>query len=132
MLDSGIQRVMVEQVWDQLGCRVALPDDLAPYFEKEGPIQAEFYDRRQFRRFYFRRKAVVERKGELCCVYTKDVSRSGIVLLHAEQIFPCEHVRVFLSNGMVLQVEVRRCRRLRERCYECGARITDVIGAETT
>jgi hypothetical protein len=69
----------------------------------------------------------MERRGELSCVYTKDLSRAGIVLLHAEQIFPCEYISVHLASGRTLRAEVRRCRRLQRYCYECGARI---VGAD--
>ena len=128
MLDSGVQYMTIDDAWSELGCRVALPEDLAKFMDKEGPVQAEFFDRRQFRRFYYRRRVVMERHGELFCVYTKDISRCGVVLLHAEQIFPCEEVRIFLSNGMTLLAEIRRCQRLQESCYECGAQIIDSAG----
>jgi hypothetical protein len=125
MLDSSVQHITIDNAWSELGCRVALPEDLVEFMDKEGPVQAEFFDRRQFRRFYYRHRIVMERRGELFCVYTKDISRCGVVLLHAEQIFPCEEVRIFLPNSMTLLTEIRRCRRLQETCYECGAQIID-------
>ena len=128
MLDSGVQHITIDNAWSELGCRVALPEDLVEFMEKEGPVQAEFFDRRQFRRFYYRRRIVMERQGELSCVYTKDISRCGVVLLHADQIFPCEEVRIFLPNSMTVRAEIRRCRRLQETCFECGAQIIDSTG----
>jgi hypothetical protein len=125
MLDSSLQHMTIDDAWSELKCRVTLPEGLAEFMDKEGPVQAEFFDRRQFRRFYYRRRVVMERHGEFFCVYTKDISRCGVVLLHAEQIFPCEEVRIFLSNGMTLLAEIRRCHRLQENCYECGAQILD-------
>jgi len=129
MLDGGLQLTMIEKAWSELGCRVVLPKELAHDFEKQGPIQTEYHDRRQFRRFHFRRRALLERRDELLCVYTKDISRAGVVILHAEQIFPCEHVVLFLLNGQTLQAKVRRCRRLNASCYECGLRIVATSGS---
>jgi hypothetical protein len=90
------------------------------FMDKEGPVQAESFDRRQFRRFYYPRRIVMERHGELFCVYRKEISRCDVVLLHAEQIF--------LPNGITLLAEIRRCHRLQENCYERGAQILDSTG----
>jgi hypothetical protein len=98
------------------------------FMDKEGPVQAESFDRRQFRRFYYPRRIVMERHGELFCVYTKEISRCAVVLLHAEQIFLWEEVRIFLPNGITLLAEIRRCHRLQENCYERGAQILDSTG----
>jgi hypothetical protein len=36
------------------------------------------------------------------------------------QIFPGERIRLLLQKHGAMDLELRRCRRLGENCYECG------------
>jgi hypothetical protein len=54
-------------------------------------------------------------------VYTKDVSRGGIGFLHSEPLFPMEQFRLALPDGKSRTIEVVRCRRIQQRCFEIGA-----------
>lgn len=86
--------------------------------------------RRRFVRAAFHRRVVLElqqtfpsvpREERNYVILTRDLSRSGIGFLHAEQLYPGERVRLWLPTGPVA-TEVTRCRRHDARCYEIGVR----------
>jgi hypothetical protein len=78
--------------------------------------------RRSFHRFYFRGKGVLQWRGETLGIYTTDLSRKGMGLLAPLQLFPMERVNLRMSDGRECQLEIVRCRRVGNGCYECGAR----------
>ena len=54
--------------------------------------------------------------------YTKDVSRQGVGFLSARcSLMPKELVKLRLPTTE-LSLEVARCRRLDQGCFDCGAR----------
>jgi len=91
------------------------------FFLRSGPLSPIFFEQRQFPRFYLRTRAVLERDAEFSTIYTKDISRKGIGLLAVTQLFPCEQVTVWLPTGPIGPVEIRRCRRQADRCFQIGA-----------
>lgn len=62
-------------------------------------------------------------------VYLSDFSRGGVGLVHGEQLFPCERMRLALPTGLVQWIEVTRCQRVDERCYVIGATFLDAKSA---
>ena len=122
MLEQRTPEQCVELIWERLGCRVALPEETSDFFARRGRLRSAFAERRRFQRFHFPQKAILERGGKYEAIYTKNLSRTGLMFLYAEQLFPCEEVRVFTSSGLCLPLVLCRCLRLQERCYECGAR----------
>ena len=80
-----------------------------------------FDSQRTYHRFYMRSKAVLTRGEERLGSFTKDVSRQGVGFLCPVQLMPLERVRLRLPSAE-LNLEVARCRRIADDCFECGAR----------
>ena len=87
-------------------------------------------DRRRFARLQLRQKAVmdlrqtlpaIERQRAFHCIYTRDISRTGIGFLHADELFPGEECQLWLPQRQ-LNVTVVLCRRQGPRCYVIGAK----------
>ncbi len=124
---------------DALGacrCTVRLPKEWFDFFEKSGPVPAEFGDKRRFPRVHLRAHAALHyrqtfpslpRPDHWYKVYTKDISRCGMAFLHGEQLFPRERMTVLLPDGSSQPLEVVRCRRVGPRCYEIGARFVATV-----
>jgi hypothetical protein len=98
---------------------------------KAGPLPAPGGDGRRFPRFNFRAciNAVVYPSAAdaaeqplACQVLTRDISRSGINIVHKAQLFPGQAVTVVLNDGVERSVEVIWCRRLGAGCYSAGCR----------
>jgi hypothetical protein len=117
---------VLDELWLQLGCEVVLPEPLEAFLSPKGPLPAEFVDQRRYRRFHYRLKAILTRNGRHAAVYTKNIARGGLCFLHCEQLFPLEEVSLFLPTGDKVRLIVRRCRRQRENCFECGADIHEI------
>jgi hypothetical protein len=113
----------------ELSSHVALPAD---FFEKQGAVGTHWEDWRQFPRFYCRTAAALEVESTLPAmprprqaqrVYVSDVSRVSIAILHSEQLFPGERLRLTLLDGITRPMHVARCRRIAVNCYEIAARL---------
>lgn len=113
---------------EQLGSRVAMPAD---FFDKSGAQATRWEDLRQFPRFYFRSQAALEIQPTLPAlprtelaerVYVKDISRAAVAILHSEQLYPGERLRLTLTDGVRRIATVTRCRRVQTDCYEVVAR----------
>lgn len=125
MLDGSDAQLILEAALERLPCRVRVPEEWTDFFERTGREVGRFDERRRDPRFHCRGKAILQRDGKLYCIYTKNVSRRGLVFLHEEQIFPCENVRVWLPNGTSPRLAVTRCNRVQHKCYECGAQFAE-------
>jgi hypothetical protein len=113
-----------------LECRVELPESWASYFERRGQIPSDPDDRRRYPRSHLpacaglrhcRSLPALPRDTAWHMVYTKDVSRTGLAFLHSEQLFPAEQVTILLLDGRWRAVEVVRCRRVQDGCFDIGA-----------
>ena len=111
---------LIDQVWEQLDCRVELPDQWIEFFDKTGPVATRFGCRRRYIRWCLRRKAVLNRGDSQLGIYCKDVSREGLGLVCPVQLFPRERIQVWLPSGSNPELIVTRCIRIAERCYDCG------------
>lgn len=87
-------------------------------------------ERRGFARRQLRSRAVLElqqslpgiqRERGFHCIYTHDVSRTGICFLHADELYPGEKCRLWLPH-QALEAIVVRCHRKAGQCFEIGAR----------
>jgi hypothetical protein len=124
MLEYDNPREIVEKLWGELGCRIVLPEEHDEFFGVKGPQSSgNFSAERQFTRFHYRHKALMQHGGVSFAIYTKDISHSSIGFLHFEQLFPLDRVRLHLLNGMKIDTTIRRCLRLRANCFECGGQI---------
>ncbi|MBI3863756.1 MAG: PilZ domain-containing protein [Planctomycetia bacterium] len=63
----------------------------------------------------------IDRKRAFHCIYLRDISRTGIGFLHADELFPGEECRLWLPQKDV-QVSIVNCRRKSASCYVIGAR----------
>ncbi len=76
-------------------------------------------ERRGFSRMPLRQKAVmdlrqslpaIERERAFHCIYLRDISRTGIGFLHADELFPGEECQLWLPQRQ-LHVNIVLCRR---------------------
>lgn len=105
---------------DLIPSRIKLPDEWSDFFSRSGPLNTKFDDERRYRRSFVRGKAIIRHNDELHTVYTKDISRMGLGLIHSEQLLPCEQIQIWLPSRLSYWLRVVRCVRIKELCYECG------------
>ena len=101
------------------------------FFDRTGPMPTNFDDIRRFPRFYFRSCAeaivhpLVNRPGTAPAerfVLTCDLSRTGLRMLHNEQLFPGQRVDIVLNGQPPRPTEVVWCKRLATKQYAIGCR----------
>jgi PilZ domain len=117
---------MIDASWDGVDQFVRLQIPEEEFLRCAGATPMTDDSRRSFHRFYFRGKALLDWRGESLGVYTTDLSRKGMGLLSPIQLFPKSRVQLQLGDSTKCQLEVVRCRRIGQECYECGTRF--VIG----
>lgn len=131
MLDVARGSLSFEQMLSATECRVNLPADWNEAPGASAAPQAWLDEDRRFVRFPYRTRAIIEYASTLPAiprpamrrlVYTKDLSRQGVALLNAEQLFPLERFRLWLPGSEARQIEVLRIHKVQESCYEIGAR----------
>jgi hypothetical protein len=121
MLDLGNGEKVSDVSWDALELTARIPASMPDFFEKKGPTPTRIGCRRAFRRFYLRGKATLRCDNKLFGVYTVDASRKGIRILSPIQLLPKLHVWLQLPDVQEFEIEIVRCCRFEERCYDCGA-----------
>jgi hypothetical protein len=108
-------------------------ESMDDFFDRTGPLPTNFDDVRRFARFYFRSCAeavihpLVKRSGfepAQRFVLTCDLSRTGLRLLHNEQLFPGQRVDVMLNGQPARAMEVVWCKRIAPKRYAVGCRFT--------
>lgn len=107
--------------WSKVELTTKLPARLDDFFERHGMTPNQHSSRRVFHRFFLRSKAIVRRNGIALGCYSVDASRSGIAFLSPVEMELKERVSIRLPKTKEFQLEVARCRRLDDGCYECGA-----------
>jgi len=125
MLDQLGESSPLVELLDKFPCPVELPATWSDFYGASGPLCTRFDDRRQFPRYHFRGRAMMQIGDENFCVLTKDISRGGICLVHYAQLLPLVRGRILLTLGVRTSFEVRRCQRIGGKCYEVGARFLD-------
>ncbi|HEY3969005.1 MAG TPA: PilZ domain-containing protein [Planctomycetaceae bacterium] len=131
MLDTGYLHDL-NQVLASLEDRIELtPVERLTYFRADSGVMPTFPDEhRSFARRQLRMRAAmdlrqtlpaIERERAFHCVYLRDISRTGIGFLHADELFPGEECTLWLPQKE-LHVAVVHCRRKAARCYIVGAR----------
>jgi hypothetical protein len=114
-----------------LACRIRLSAEEVAGLKRQGPLPTVEGDRRRFVRFACGARGILEcqpslpavlRESGRYLVLVKNVSRSGVCFLHEQQLLPCERGQLWVEGRFRLSIEVVRCRRLRDGCYEVGAR----------
>ena len=118
MLDLG-DATKISDLWQSIASQAALPVTPEDFFGKVGPKRGD--EQRAFERHYLRCQAILRRECETHAIYMKDCSRTGMGLVSPVQLFPRERVQLWMSQQRSYSLEIIRCRRLRPKCYECGA-----------
>lgn len=148
MLDGDDDtKLLLADAVQQLPCDVDLPREWDDFFHRPEtrPLWMVPVDKRRHERRYLRAVAglqyrqtapVLHRPMQWLRVYMTNLSRSGIMFLHAEQLFPRERMRMVLPDPRVREfvddpensiIEVVRCHRIQDRCFEIGAEFVDEI-----
>jgi hypothetical protein len=91
------------------------------FYDQHGPVPARPGCRRAYLRFFLRGKGILQRNDTYLGVFTADASRQGLKFYSPVQLFPKERCRIRLPKTKEFQIEIVRCRRVDESCYECGA-----------
>lgn len=108
---------------------MAQPESIEEYFNKSGPLPISFDDVRRFPRFYFRSVAEatihpIGKKQEplQCFLLTRDLSRSGLSLLHNAQLFPQQRLEITLDGQAPRPIVVVWCKRQSPGSYLVGCK----------
>ncbi len=126
-----------------LPCEIILPFSMDSFFKQEERLTCD--DRRKMPRLVFHAEAALEhpreslmnRKPGWIKVYIRDLSRGGIGFIHSEQLFPMEKFKLLfpMPKSVALgtfkqpvQIEIVRCKRHSDKCYEIGAMMLDATG----
>jgi hypothetical protein len=129
MLGLSHDQNVIAMAWERVEQKTRLPDQMSDFFDRIGPMPVHYGCRRAYHRFYMRGKAILRRKESYLGVYTVDASRQGLCFMSPVQLLPKERCRIRLPKTKEFQIEIIRCRRIDEACYECGSIF--VIGSPT-
>ncbi|MEQ8785336.1 MAG: PilZ domain-containing protein [Pirellulaceae bacterium] len=119
-------------------CKVQLTRELLDDLKLTGPLPTIEGDRRRFVRFRVRARGIlyyrqtlpaIERAEGSHLVLVRNISRSGIGFLSAEQLFPHERFSLWVEGKRRMEIEIARCRRLHDGCYDIGARFCTPLEA---
>jgi hypothetical protein len=145
MLDRNDAQPLAIEAIAALPCEVQLPAGWGAGAAEKGLFASGPDERRGFLRRGLQICAALEYRQTFPSlgrarawhrVYVVNVSRSGLLLLHSEQLFPKERLVVVLPDGKDVLVEISRCRRIQERCFEVGGRfvvdraVVGILGGE--
>jgi hypothetical protein len=110
--------------------RLSISESLMKSLHERRAAPPRLVDSRQFPRRYLVAQAIVEyrdglpahpRQPQRHSVVVADLSRRGLRFLHSEQVFPGELAIIQIASGKQLHIEVVRCRKIADCCYEIGA-----------
>jgi hypothetical protein len=121
MLGVCDETALSEEAWAALESRAALPCGWEEFVAEAGVVKHRADSRRQFVRVGLRQKAIFWHEGQAHAAYTKNLSRIGLAIYSPIHLLPLADIRLWVPGHPVFQLTVRRCRRLKEGCYECGA-----------
>jgi hypothetical protein len=121
MLELSPDQNLINLAWDEVAIKARLPEDMEDSFERLGLTPRRSACRRAYQRFFIRGKAILRWHETHYGVYSSDASRRGIRFLSPVELPPRERARIRLPNTKEFHIEVVRCHRLDECCYDCGA-----------
>jgi hypothetical protein len=110
-------------------CEVQLPADWQRSSQDNTLFACRPEDNRRFPRRgltamaalqYRQTLPVLQRPNRWHRIYLVNLSRGGLAFLHSEQLFPREQMHVLFPGGEDRLVEVARCRRINDKCFEIG------------
>jgi hypothetical protein len=118
-----------------LPCKVQLPDTWAEGADKVAPSVTVYEELRRFCRWEFCSVAALEYHPSFPFlrspstwhrVYTINLARGGLSFLHSEPLFPRERAGIVLLDGSDHEIEIVRCRRIQDCCFEIGSRFVEI------
>jgi len=121
MLDLGPEQNLIDVAWDMVEVKTRLPKDMEDFFEQLGLAPHRSGCRRAYQRFFIRGRAILRCDETYYGVYSADASRGGIRFLSPVELLPPQRARIRLPNTKEFQIEIVRCHRIADNCYDCGA-----------
>ncbi len=121
MLDLSDEQNLVDRAWETTELKTRLPEDMDGFFEQLGLVPRHPSCRRAYQRFFIRGKAILRWQDIYYGVYTADASRQGIRVLSPIELPPQQRGHIRLPNTKEFHIEIVRCHRVDECCYDCGA-----------
>jgi hypothetical protein len=121
MLDLIDATTLSEADWHELTSRAELPCSWQDYASAAGAMQTKPDSTRKYCRVALRSVAIVWADSDAHAAYAKDISKVGMGFYSPVQFLPRAFVRLWLPGHSLLRMRITRCRRLGERCFECGA-----------
>ncbi|TWT88969.1 hypothetical protein Mal64_24600 [Pseudobythopirellula maris] len=124
---------VISETIAKLPCHVELPTEWRENLAREGIISTVENDARRFARKRLPGKGLIEitdpiptahHEHRVAVVHSRDISRSGVSFVHAEELYPTETGRLWLEDRR-LDFEVTRCERIAPRCYVICAAIAE-------
>lgn len=109
----------LDEIWQKLDSKAALVTDLDEFLSKSGMKSA--IETRDYMRYYFRCRGIIQSEAKYHGVFMRDCSRSGMGFFSPIQLFPREHIQLWTDRKRCYQLEITRCRRIQANCYKCGA-----------
>ena len=82
-------------------------------------VQAD--SQRRYNRTYLRGIGILHCEEQDLAVYLKDLSRMGVGFYSPVQLFPGDWVELQLTGKKLLKLQITRCLRIRDRCFDCGS-----------
>lgn len=111
----------IERLWEESDAKAQLPEPQEKFFAVSGSLPERPGCQRVYERHFLRRKAIVKRHSVTLAVYTQDCSRMGLAFVSPVQLFPRERIKIWIDRQRCYELEIIRCRRKAENCYECGS-----------
>ena len=122
MLDDHFSSTVIDVDWSQIETRAALPCTEEDYFGVTGATPTSPDSRRQYRRIRARGQVTVKRGSATLAAYIVDISPAGVGFYSPVQLFPRERVVVSFTGYGAFDLQMLRCRKVRNQCYSCGGR----------
>lgn len=127
--DAGFQKVLSE-----LPFEITVPRAMLEGYQGKRATQTTMSEQRRFVRFLHLTRGIlryrqtfpaIRRVSGLRSVLITNVSKCGVGLLNADQLFPSERMTLWMSEKGVVQITVARCRKINDHCFDVGAIIND-------
>ena len=130
MLGLDQESDSIADAWENVAFAPQLPAAMKDFLDEFRAMSSRHGCRRAYNRFCLRGKAIMCRMSNVYGVYTVDASRQGIRFLSPVQLELKEHCRIQLPKTKEFQIEIMRCNRINDQCYDCGAQF--VLGAASS
>lgn len=125
MLDAGHEQSVIDKLWTLAETHALVPAQDRRSWQNNAATPTRFDSRRVFGRYTYGRRAILLLEGRTLGAYLNDVSRVGVGFFSPVQLFPGHTYTLVMPGPTKVQVEIRRCRRVGEDSYRCGAKFAE-------